>query len=151
MEHSESIVIDRPLNEVWARTGDPRAWSDWAPGLQVIEPVPASIGNGSVVRVRTSGRESEATIIDYEERRRIGIRATEKRFEFWETVELSAEGARTRVTLRMGAASRNPILWAIGVLVSPARRWLLGPPIRKDLGALRAAVEREEPASAFPG
>lgn len=145
MEHSQTTVIERPVGRVWALAGDPRAWPAWAPDIRDVEVLPDGLlAPGSTVRLRTRGRVSDATIVEYVEHRAFGFRASEKRFDFWESIHLSPAGSGTQVTVSMGFVPRGILLSALALLAWPFKRWLLGSPLRKDLEALRAAVERAD-------
>lgn len=145
MEHSESAVIGRPIERVWALAGDPRAWPTWAPDIgDVHVSPPEPLAPGSTVQLRTRGRESRATVTEYVEGRAFGFRASERRFDFWESITLRPAGSNTEVTVHMGFAPKGILFSALALLAWPVRRWLLGPPLRKDLEALRIAVERED-------
>lgn len=144
MEHSQSGLIDRPVEQVWALAGDPRAWPAWAPDISDVR-VEQALAPGSIVSLKTRGRESRATVFEYVEQRAFGIRAAEKRFDFWESIRLAPSGSRTRVTVSMGFAPKGFLFSALALLAWPFKRWLIGRPLRQDLEALRAAVERADP------
>lgn len=143
VEHSETTIIERPVERVWALAGDPRAWPAWAPDIRDVEVSPAgALAPGSTVRLRTRGSESHATVTEFVEHRAFGFRAAEPRYDFFESITLNPSGARTQVTLTMGFAPKGPVFSALALLARPFKRWLLGSPLRKDLEALRGAVER---------
>lgn len=145
MEHAQNSIIDRPVEQVWALAGDPRAWPLWAPDISDVR-VDQALAPGSSVRLKTRGRQSQATVFEYVAQRAFGIRAAEKRFDFWESISLAPSGSRTQVTVRMGFAPKGLVFSTLALLAWPFKRWLLGRPLRHDLDALRAAVERADPA-----
>lgn len=143
MEHSQSVVIERPVEQVWALAGNPRAWPAWAPDMREVELSPhGAITPGSTVRFWTRGRESHATVTEYVEQRAFGFRSSEARYDFSESLTLTPAGSGTQVTMSMGFAPKGPLFTALALVAWPAKRWLLGSPLRKDLAALQAAVER---------
>lgn len=144
MEHSQTGVIDRPVEQVWALAGDPRAWPAWAPDISDVH-VDQALAPGSRVSLRTRGRQSHATVSEYVAQRAFGIRASEQRFEFWESISLAPSGSRTQVTVRMGFAPKGFLFSALALLAWPFKRWLIGRPLRHDLAALQAAVEEADP------
>lgn len=143
MEHAETIVIERPAEQVWRLAGDPRAWPVWAPDIRDVEVSPdGALARGSTVRLRTRGRESQAIVTEYVAGQTFGFHAPERRYDFWESISLAPLGSGTQVTARMGFGPKGLVLSTLALLAWPAKRWLLGPPLRKDLAALRAAVEK---------
>jgi Polyketide cyclase / dehydrase and lipid transport len=141
IDHEETMILDCPVTRVWAIVGDPHEWPAWAPGIGEIETSPAGpLKPGTCMHYRMGSRPVEATITDHVDQRLIGFSTAEARYDFRESIALRPIDARTGVSIRMGFGTRGVLFPILAVLAWPARRWLLGRPLRKDLDALRAAV-----------
>jgi len=141
VEHSESIVVNRPLSEVWALTGDPRAWQTWAELRDVNVEGDGVLSDGSAVSYRWRGREVHAQVRPYVEHERMGIQSTQKSYEFHESIALRDLGDRTEATFTIGF---EPTAWWASVLaplLTPFKALVLGRPLKKELRALRDAAE----------
>jgi carbon monoxide dehydrogenase subunit G len=146
MQHSESIVVERPAQDVWELTGDLRAWSAWSPNIEVIEVVPeGTLAKGSKVRYRYRGRETNATVAQYEEQRVVGIEAPGKSYDFRESITLMPQGQNTEVTFFMAFEPKVWFMSALAVLLIPVKSWVLGRPLKRELRDIKAAVEARTP------
>ena len=145
MEHSASIVIDRPASVVWDLAGHPQAWQEWNDELADVRvDGDGALQRGSVVHYRWRGREVTADVTDYEEGRRLAIHSSQGSYEFRESFQLEPAGDRTTVTKTMGF---TPTAWwarALAVLLIPLKPLVLGRPLKRELRTLRDAVAARE-------
>ena len=146
MQHSESIVINRPEAEVWALVGDPQSWEKWIPGVtdvQIEGGGALSVGIGLSYIWR--GKRQDTTIAVFETQRAIGVATSEKNYEFSETIVVRETLGGTGVTVTMGF---EPTVWwatFLAIFMLPIKGFLLGRPLRKELEALRAALGAQTP------
>jgi hypothetical protein len=143
VEHSESIVVNRSLEDVWTLTGDPHAWATWGE-IRDVHVMGGAIAEGSAITYRWRGREIEATISPFIDRERMGIQNTQRSYEFHEWIALRDLGDRTEVTFTMGF---EPTAWwasMLAPLLSPFKALVLGRPLKKELRSLRDAAERSD-------
>ena len=142
MQHAETIIIKRPGADVWALVGDPRTWETWVPGVTDVrlegDGAP-TVGSGLSYGWR--GERRDTTVNAFEAERLIGIASSEKNYDFSQTIALSETFGGTRVTMTIGF---EPTVWwgsILSVLMLPIKGFLLGRTPRKDLQALRAALD----------
>ncbi len=142
MQHAETIIIKRPGADVWALVGDPRTWETWVPGVTDVrlegDGAP-SVGTGLSYGWR--GKRQDTTVSAFEAGRLIGIAGSEKNYDFSETIALGETFGGTRVTVTMGF---EPTVWwgsILAILMLPVKGRWPGMTLRKDLQALRAALD----------
>ena len=143
MEHSESILIARPPEAVWALVGSIDDWPAWAKDVSEVQ-LPDGMAPGARVTYKYRGGDVSATITHYEHGLLVGIAAPRSGYDFWESIRLQPDGEGTRVSFTMGF---DPTAWWTRLLVIPIRplkRWVLGSPLRKELVALRTAAETSD-------
>ena len=146
MQHTESVVIDRPVGSVWALVGHVNSWSQWLPDLTDFSPLAEGETKvGAVLEYKFRGRTVRAEITGLEPERLIAIQSSEKSYEFDERISLEPEGDGTRVSVTMGF--EPTALWAraLAVLIIPFKGIVLGRPLKKELEALSAAVAAQSP------
>ena len=142
MQHSESIIINRPGPEVWALVGDPQSWETWIPDVTEVRIEGGgapSVGTGLSYARR--GKRRDTTIAAFETDRVIEVASSEKNYEFTETIRLSDTFGGTQVTITKGFA---PTVWwasVLAILVLPVKGLILGRPLMEELQALKAALE----------
>lgn len=144
MKHAESIIINRQKAAVWALVGDPRSWGDWLPGMTDVrlegEGAPSV---GAALSYGWRGKRQDTTVAAFEVERVIGVASSEKNYEFSETIALRETFGGTAVTLTMGF---EPTVWwasFLAILTLPIKGLLFGRPLRKELQALRTALEAQ--------
>ncbi len=144
MQHSESIVIKRPEADVWTLVGNPQSWETWIPGVTEVRIEGSgapSVGTGLSYAWR--GKRRDMTVTAFETDRVIGVVSSEKNYEFSETIALRETFGGTAVTLTMGF---EPTVWwasFLAILTLPIKGLLFGRPLRKELQALRTALEAQ--------
>ena len=139
----QSVVINRPVEQVFAFVSDLENDPPWSGAAEMRRTSPGPVGIGTTFqqRDRLLGRRLELTlrVVGYEPNRKITLRTTSKRLSFAGTrmVEPVGEDA-TRVTFvgggRAGGVWRlaEPLLVAVG-----------GPRLRTQLGRLKLLLESQ--------
>lgn len=143
MQRSESTVINRPSEDLWALVGDVRRWPKWLRGVSDVRLLSEEVAVGSEFAYKWRDRDVSATVSAYKRGQTIGISSSEKNYDFQESITLEPLGDQTKVELTMGF---EPTVWwatALSVLVVPFKGPLLGRPLRKELESLRTAAESE--------
>ena len=144
MQHSESLIINRPPAEVWALVGNPQSWGTWIPDVTEVriegDGAP-SVGTGLSYARR--GKRRDTTVAEFEMGRVIGVASSEKSYEFSETIELRETVEGTEVTITMGFEPRAWVGVLAAVLMLPIKGLMLRRRLMKELQALRAAVEAQ--------
>lgn len=143
MQHTETITIDRPAEEVWDYIGDVDSWPKWIDDMTDVEVPEGGMAIGSQVTYKYRGTPTHPTIAAYEAGRTIGIQSSEDRYEFAETITLSPKGEQTEVSFTMGF---QPTVWwmkLMAVALAPFRSTVLGRGMRKSMQSLKKAVESE--------
>ena len=141
MEYSESVTINRPVSAVWKFVGDPTSWASWVPDVQDVEVEGGKLGVGSVVSYTWRGKRQSTNVTQFDPERSWQIRTSERNYDFHEGITIQPVDGGTHVTLTMGF---DPSVWwvrGLSVLLLPVKRWVLGRPLRKELLALKNAVE----------
>ena len=141
MQHAETIIIKRPGAEVWALVGDPLTWERWIPGVTDVRLEGGGTpSEGASLSYTRRGKRQEPTVAAFEAELVIGIRGSEKNYEFSQTMSLGETFGGTRATLTMEIA---PTAWwvsILAILMLPVKGLMIGRPLRKTLEGLRAAL-----------
>jgi len=143
MEHSDSTLIARPPEAVWALVGDIEGWPTWVKDLSDVQ-LPDGMAAGAPFTYRYRGDEVSGTIAQYEQGLLVGIATQYSAYDFSESIRLKPDGEGTRVILTMGFV---PTTWwtrLLAIPIRPLRRWVLGSSMRKTLTALRTAAETSD-------
>ena len=142
MQHVESIIINRPKAAVWALVSDPQSWGEWIPGLTDVGIEGGGApSEGTGLSYTWRGKRQDTTVAAFEAERVIGIARSEKYYEFSQAIALGDTFGGTSVTITMGF---QPTVWwasILAIFMLPIKGLVIGRPLRKMLGALRAAVE----------
>ena len=141
MQHTETTTIDRSAEEVWAFVGDVQSWPNWLDDVTDVEVPSGGLAEDTQISYKFRGRPTHPTITAYDEERELGISSSERGYEFAESITLQPGEDQTDVTFTMGF---EPAVWwtkALAVLITPFRSTMLGRPLRKELRALKTAVE----------
>ena len=144
MQHAESIIISRPQAAVWALVGNPQSWGDWVPGVTDVRLEGGGAPSvGAALSYTWRERRRDTTVTAFEDEGVIGIAGSEKNYEFSETIRVREAFRGTAVTITMGF--KPTVWWAsfLAIFMLPIKGLLLGRPLRKELQALRAAVEAQ--------
>ena len=144
MQHAESIIISRPQAAVWALVGNPQSWGDWVPDVTDVRLEGGGAPSvGAALSYTWRGRRRDTKVTAFEAERVISITGSEKNYEFSETMAIRETFGGTGVTMTMGF--KPTVWWAsfLAIFMLPLKGLLLGRPMRKELQALRAAVEAQ--------
>lgn len=99
-----TVVIDRPIEQVFAYVIEPGNMPDWAPGYlegSWTSEGPVGVGSTSTRVTNFGGRESESqhVITEYERNARIATNTKTGPLEIKEIIEVEPSGDGTRVTI----------------------------------------------------
>lgn len=143
MRVTESIVIDRPPEDVWAVVSDLGTHAEWRPAIVEFRQVSdGTLGVGSRIREVLRWRNREIEIDDvvtaFERPRHLALRGEWKAADFDVDFRLEPEGDATRVTMDWPLYPKSLLMKIaapfIGVPMSRATR--------EELELLKAYVER---------
>lgn len=138
----ESVVVNRPLEEVFAYLSDPRKDPEWSGAAEEMLQIDAGepIRSGTKFRQVGSflGRRLELLIevTVYEENHRFGMKVVSGPLRFAGLRTMEAEAGRTRVTFAGGGESHGFFKLAEPLLEKVAARQL-----KRDLTALKQVLE----------
>lgn len=143
LQHTETMSIDRPAEEVWAFVGDVRWWPKWTADISDVEVSADELSAGTQLSYKFRGRPTHPTIASYQQGREIGISASEDRYEFAESITLHPGGDETEVSFTM---SFEPTVWwmkGIAAALGPLQGHSAGTLNEKEMRSLKAAVEAD--------
>lgn len=143
-----SVLVNRPVDEVFAYLSDPRRDPEWSGASDEM----LQIDPGEPIRSGTRFRQLgsflgrrlvfliEVTV--YEENHRFGMKVVSGPFRFAGVRTVEAEDGRTRVTFTGGGESRGFFKLAEPLLEKVAARQL-----KRDLAALKQVLEKRDPSA----
>jgi carbon monoxide dehydrogenase subunit G len=141
---SASVLVDRPIAEVWAFVSDVEKMDLWAKG--VTEPRLASEGEvapGSIFTSKFTHRKRtfdvRYTVTVCEPPSRFGIES-EGLLQYSGVMELESVDGATRVTNTVETGGER----AAGGLLAGLLRWGMRRQLAKELGTLKRVIERGE-------
>lgn len=148
MKASTVIAIDRPAEQVFAFVAHPETMSQWVAG--VTQPKRTSEGEfglgatfASKYTYRGKTFDVSYLVTEFEPPARYGFKSTAGPFPLGGLVELEAAGTRTRATLTIDAGSDSLATTVIFALLGPLMQMLMRKHLRKELKALKAALESQ--------
>lgn len=105
MKTDESVVIARPLAEVFEYMANPEnapAWNSNLVDYAVESGKPDEVGAVISFAVKVAGVRLEASeeIVDYEANKRIGFKSKDSKIGYQRELDFDADGASTRVEFR---------------------------------------------------
>lgn len=106
---SESIVINCPVEEVFAYMTDPDHASEWGSNVdeyRMLSGAPDEVGSLAALTTKVAGVRIQSTeeITAYEENRRIGFESKESRIAYDRELDFDSDGdGATKVTFRLDA------------------------------------------------
>ncbi len=108
MRTEESIMIARPIADVFAYISNPDNAADWNGNVvdyTLESGKPDEVGAVSSFAVKVAGLRLEATeeLVDYQENKHLAFRSKESKIGFERTVDFAVDGAHTRVTYVLDA------------------------------------------------
>jgi uncharacterized protein YndB with AHSA1/START domain len=139
----ESIVIERPPEQVWDVVADLETHTSWRPALREFRQVSdGPLGVGSRIREVLSWRGREIVIDDeitaYEPPHRLGIRGSWKAADFDVDFRLDPVAEGTNVTMEWPLYPKSFLL----KIAAPFLGGAMGRATREELELLKAHVER---------
>jgi uncharacterized protein YndB with AHSA1/START domain len=142
MEISKTVVITRPLEDVWAYIADPRNDAHWCDKVESVEQV-AGDGPGSDSRYHVihrpikmkKAKELAVTIEEYSPPNRLRLREEDDDGVFNVTYELEAVAEGTRLT------QHDVIEWTIPRFQHPIARRMVSRDLERQFTALKRRLE----------
>ena len=149
MKASASLMINRPIAEVWDFVANIRNMDEWVNG--VSDPAPTSEGDwgvGSAFRsdYTYAGKTHAITyvITEFDPPHRLAMRSTSGPFPFEGGAELREEKDGTRVINSIDAKPTNSFLAVWFALMGVVLRMMMRIQLKKELVSLKAALEGDE-------
>lgn len=144
VELEQSVLIRRPLDEVFALASDPEKDPNWTAVVEHVDAKePLGVGVRLIQRVHLLGRRAHVPVevLEYVPPVRVVLRASLPHIQVlgWRLFEWTGEG--TRVTFRTQARLGGLFVLTTPLFVRTARKHL-----EEDLGQLRRILE----SAAFP-
>lgn len=115
MRTDESVVINRPLPEVFQYMTDPAHALEWGTNVteyKMLSGAPDEVGSVASLDARVAGIRLHATeeITAYEKNKRIGFASKESRIAYERELDFDSGGdGATRVTWHMGAEPNSGV------------------------------------------
>ncbi|HEX5748735.1 MAG TPA: SRPBCC family protein [Archangium sp.] len=139
VELEQSVLIRRPLDEVFALASDPKNDPDWSAVVEQVEATgPLGAGVHLIQRVHLLGRRAHVPVevLEYLPPTRVVLRASIPHIQVvgWRLFEPAPDG--TRVTFRTQARLSGLFTLTTPIFVRTARKHL-----EEDLGQLRRLLE----------
>ncbi|WP_254622793.1 MULTISPECIES: SRPBCC family protein [unclassified Rhodococcus (in: high G+C Gram-positive bacteria)] len=106
---SDSVVIDRPIADVFSYLSDPDKATEWSSDVvdyRMVSGAPDEVGSVASTTLKVAGVKVEATeeITAYEENKRIGFESRDSRVEYTRELDFDGDGdGATRVTFKVDA------------------------------------------------
>jgi carbon monoxide dehydrogenase subunit G len=147
IEAHATLLIDRPLEEVFDYLSDARNEPQWLPGAERVEKTsdgPVGLGTTYDGTYARAGRV-ELTLVTFERPTAVTFRARSKIVAFDDAVELSDEDGRTRLNATMTAQPRGAMKLFSPLMAKTMRRQFEGNWVHLKTALEEAATSR--PAS----
>ncbi|RVW08001.1 hypothetical protein EGT67_18925 [Prescottella agglutinans] len=143
LETSETVVIDRPLPEVFRYMTNPDNLPEWSSNVieyKVLSGAPNEVGAVMDVTVRVAGVRIHATeeLSDYQENKVLRIRSKESKIGYDREIDFASDGdGATQVTFRQKADAGSGLFkFADAVVVKMYAR-----DVRSNLENAKAILE----------
>ena len=143
MKHVErTVVVDKPLAQVWEYLSDFRSTNDWDPGTVSTERTSGDGGEGTVYHNTSKflGRETEVvyTVRRYEPQRLIELEGVNDTVTTTDTMTFAGDQTRTQVVYRAEFVLKGAARFADPLLPLPLKK--LGDDAAKNLQQALAAL-----------
>lgn len=138
----ESIVIARPLGEVFAYMANVENGPEWNSNLvayTLTSGRPDEVGAVGSFAVKVAGLRLEITevLTDYQENKHLGFRSEESKIGYERALDFAADGASTRVTFRQEAEAGTGLFR----FADPIVQRLYAHDVRGNLETAKAILE----------
>jgi uncharacterized membrane protein len=147
IKNEKSIIIDRPIEEVFAYVGDLRNGMQWQSNLLDVRRTtegPLGVGTQYTAVRKLMGRKMQDTVefVAYVPNTTLTFRSTSSSMpmETSHRFESTAEGTRLTIVIEMHPGGFMGL--AEPLLAANLRRWM-----EDNLGALKDLLERREPVA----
>jgi len=147
IEARATVLIDRPLEEVFDYLADSRNEPRWLPGAERVEKTsdgPVGLGTTFEGTYARAGRV-ELTLVAFDRPTAVTFRAHSKIVDFDDSVKLSDENGQTRLSATMTAQPRGVMKLASPLMAKTMRRQFEGNWVHLKTTLEEAATSR--PAS----
>ena len=138
---SARVLINRPIDEVWAFVAAVETMDHWVRGIEQTERPAGDLEVGSTFASKFAhgSRTFDVThrVTAYDPPNRFGTESTEGPFQYSSVLRLEDSDGATRVTNTLQAGSGG----ASGLL-APILRWGMRRQLSKELKDLKRAIER---------
>jgi len=146
---SATVLINKPVDDVWDFIGDVRQLDRWMRGISDSSAIQENvIGKGSTFTSRFSYRrrifDVNFTITEYDRPKWFGMESSEGPVQYSVMLRLKDEDGATRVTNSINTGSNRPSGSAAGGILSPLLKWGMRRQLSKELGDLKRVIERGE-------
>jgi uncharacterized protein YndB with AHSA1/START domain len=144
VDTTASVVIDRPIDEVFRFLADVRNMPQWVSGVTGAAYVDGDAGLGAAFRI-TYGQgwrdvELQLEVTDYEAPTRFGMQIVRGPFTFDGRFELAPEAGSTRVSNSVEAGADSLASELAMLLFGPLIRRSMSGRLQRELEALRDAM-----------
>ena len=138
IQASATMLVNRPIGEVWDFVTDVETMDRWVKGISEPERPPGGLEAGSTFTSKFihGARTFDVThrVTEHDPPTRFGTESTEGPFRYSSVLRLEESGGATRVTYAQRAGSAG--------LLAPVLRWGMRRQISRELRDLKRAVER---------
>ena len=148
MKAGTSIVVERPIEDVWAFVANIENMDQWVVG--VTEP---RLSNGRAIGLGTTYTSKytyggkthnvDYEVTAYEPHRHFATRSTEGPFPFEGELDLERVGQDTKVTNTIDAGSDGLFTTITFTLLGPLVRTMMRRQLHKELVALKSVLETD--------
>ena len=138
-----SVTVAKPPDQVFAYVTDVSKHSEWSPKPFRVEDISGQVGKGMTFTSYGTipgdkNHRNDVEVTEYDAPSRFGLTSTEKDQQFFNTFEISAEGAGSKVVRTMDMPSPGGV---VGLLLPVFIPMFIRPDVQKGLNNLKAKVE----------
>jgi uncharacterized membrane protein len=146
MKSSASLLVNKPIDEVFAyiaRLENMEQWADGVSQVQMISQGDVRLGTTFRSKYTYAGKTHNITyeVTTYEAPHRFGLRSTSGPFPFEGLVELEAMNGKTHIIYTIDAGSDSFATTLIFTLFRPFIRRAMSKQILKELEILKSKLE----------
>lgn len=153
MKASASVVIDQPIERVFAFVADVEHMDRWVDGVtepRLTSEGPVGVGSTFVSKYTYADKTHDIAYVvtAYDPPRRHAVKSTSGPFPFEGWVDLETVAGGTYVTNTIDAGSDSPFTAIMFALLGPFLRLMMRRRLRAELELLKASLETPSPAGA---
>ncbi len=140
MQHTETIAINMPVEDVWDLVGNPNSWPKWMDRLTDVK-LNGPVESGSPISYSWRDKQQSGKVIAFLESQEISVKAEQSGFDVTESIIVHGIGDMTNVSLSMIFEPKTWWAKAADPLMLAGKKVFIGMPLRKSLKNLRDQVE----------